>query len=110
MDDRVVTTCAHGGLTVPAQAHHRRSRRNDIVERAALLPRSWPEMATFNAGSCNFGIFPVALRRLGAGVPGKRTHIVFATPSRTWHTWRGSVVRRTPASRIEVYDAGFHST
>ena len=35
-----------------------------ITERGAVLPRFRPEMATFNAGSINFGIFPVARRDL----------------------------------------------
>jgi uncharacterized protein (DUF849 family) len=35
-----------------------------IQERGAVLPRFRPEMATFNAGSFNFGIFPVAKRDL----------------------------------------------
>lgn len=35
-----------------------------ITERGAVLPRFRPEIATFNAGSFNFGIFPVAKRDL----------------------------------------------
>ena len=35
-----------------------------ITERGAVLERFRPEMATFNAGSFNFGIFPVARRDL----------------------------------------------
>lgn len=35
-----------------------------ITERGSVLPRFRPEMATFNAGSFNFGIFPVAKRDL----------------------------------------------
>jgi uncharacterized protein (DUF849 family) len=33
-----------------------------IEERAAVLPRFRPEMATFNTGSINFGLFPIAER------------------------------------------------
>ncbi len=35
-----------------------------IVERGAIVPRFRPEMATLNAGSFNFGLFPIAQRDL----------------------------------------------
>jgi uncharacterized protein (DUF849 family) len=35
-----------------------------LEERSAVLPRFRPEMATFNTGSFNFGLFPVAERDL----------------------------------------------
>jgi uncharacterized protein (DUF849 family) len=35
-----------------------------IEERGAVIPRLRPEMATFNAGSFNFGLYPVARRNL----------------------------------------------
>lgn len=34
-----------------------------LQERAAVLPELEPEMATFNTGSFNFGLFPIAERR-----------------------------------------------
>lgn len=34
-----------------------------LEERAAVLPELEPEMATFNTGSFNFGLFPIAERR-----------------------------------------------
>jgi hypothetical protein len=33
-----------------------------LEERAAVLPELHPEMATFNTGSFNFGLFPTAER------------------------------------------------
>src|SRR5918993_1265318 len=33
-----------------------------LEERAAVLPELRPEMATFNTGSFNFGLFPIAER------------------------------------------------
>jgi 3,5-dioxohexanoate:acetyl-CoA acetone transferase len=36
-----------------------------IEERAAVLPELRPEMATFNTGSINFGLFPIAQRDAG---------------------------------------------
>jgi len=35
-----------------------------IVERGAIVPRFRPEMATLNAGSFNFGLYPIAQRDL----------------------------------------------
>lgn len=35
-----------------------------IIERGAIIPRFRPEMATLNAGSINFGLYPIAQRDL----------------------------------------------
>ena len=35
-----------------------------IEQRGAVVPRFQPEMATLNAGSINFGLYPVAARDL----------------------------------------------
>jgi uncharacterized protein (DUF849 family) len=35
-----------------------------VLERAAIIPRFQPEMATLNSGSMNFGLYPVASRDL----------------------------------------------
>ena len=35
-----------------------------VEERGAIVPRFKPEMATLNAGSTNFGLYPIAARNL----------------------------------------------
>jgi uncharacterized protein (DUF849 family) len=85
-------------------------RNMTIEERAAVL-RFRPEMATFNAGSFNFGIFPVAQRDLPFAawereyVEGTRDYIfknTFADMAYMAEQMRESDTR----PEIEVYDVG----
>jgi uncharacterized protein (DUF849 family) len=82
-----------------------------IAERGAVLPRLKPEMATFNAGSFNFGIFPVAQRELDFAdwerdyLEGTRDYVfrnTFADMAYMAKLMREAGTR----PEIEVYDVG----
>ncbi|WP_116043871.1 3-keto-5-aminohexanoate cleavage protein [Amycolatopsis palatopharyngis] len=82
-----------------------------ITERGAVLPRLKPEMATFNAGSFNFGIFPVAQRDLDFAdwerdyLEGTRDYVfrnTFADMAYMAKLMREADTR----PEIEVYDVG----
>lgn len=82
-----------------------------IIERGAVLPRLRPEMATFNAGSFNFGIFPVAQRELDFAdwekdyLEGTRDYVfrnTFADMAYMAKLMREAGTR----PEIEVYDVG----
>ena len=51
-----------GPVRCDRTAHHGRRERMTLEKRAAVLPELEPEMATFNTGSFNFGLFPIAER------------------------------------------------
>jgi uncharacterized protein (DUF849 family) len=82
-----------------------------ITERGAVVPRLRPEMATFNAGSFNFGIFPVAERDLPFAdwereyVEGTRDYVFRNTFSDMAYM---AQLMRDAGTRpeIEVYDVG----
>lgn len=82
-----------------------------ITERAAVLPRLRPEMATFNAGSFNFGIFPVAQRELDFAdwerdyLEGTRDYVFRNTFADM--TYMAQLMRESHTRpEIEVYDVG----
>jgi uncharacterized protein (DUF849 family) len=82
-----------------------------IVERGAIIPRFRPEMATLNAGSFNFGLFPVAQRELDFQpweleyLEGTRDYIfknTFADVAYLAELMRAAGTR----PEIEIYDVG----
>lgn len=82
-----------------------------IEERGAVLPHLRPEMATFNAGSFNFGIFPVLRRDLDFAdwerdyLAGTRDYVFRNTFSDMAYIAR--LVRETETKpEIEIYDVG----
>lgn len=82
-----------------------------IEERGAVLPRFRPETATFNAGSMNFGIFPVLRRDLGFAdwereyLEGTRDYVFRNTFADM--TYIAGLMRESGTKpEIEVYDVG----
>ena len=82
-----------------------------LEERAAVLPELKPEMATFNTGSFNFGLFPIAER--GGKfeewevdyLEGTRDYIfrnTFADMERVCHMFREAGAK----PELEAYDVG----
>ncbi|MDP8978384.1 MAG: 3-keto-5-aminohexanoate cleavage protein [Actinomycetota bacterium] len=82
-----------------------------IEERAAVLERFQPEMATFNAGSFNFGIFPVGERDLELAdwerdyVEGTRDY-VFRNTFANMEYMAGRMRAARAKPEIELYDVG----
>ena len=82
-----------------------------ISERGAVLPRFRPEMATFNAGSINFGIFPVARRDLPFA-PWEREYLegtrdyVFRNSFVDMAYLAGMFRKYGTRPEIEIYDVG----
>ena len=85
-----------------------------LEERAAVLPELEPEMATFNTGSFNFGLFPIAERANASGdfeewevdyLEGTRDYIfrnTFADMERVCAMFRESGAK----PELEAYDVG----
>ena len=85
-----------------------------LEERAAVLPELEPEMATFNTGSFNFGLFPIAERANASGdfedwevdyLEGTRDYIfrnTFADMEKVCAMFRESGTK----PELEAYDVG----
>lgn len=82
-----------------------------IEERAAVVPALEPEMATFNAGSFNFGLYPVARRDLDLQewereyLEGTRDY-VFRNTFADMEYLAGLMTAARTRPEIEVYDVG----
>lgn len=86
-------------------------RNMTIIERAAIIPRFRPEMATLNAGSFNFGLFPIAQRDLNFQpweleyLEGTRDYIFKNTFADVTYL-AGLMDAAATRPEIEVYDVG----
>ena len=82
-----------------------------ITERAAVVPALEPEMATFNAGSFNFGLYPVARRDLDFQdwereyLEGTRDY-VFRNTFSDMEYLAGLMKEARTRPEIEIYDVG----
>ncbi|ODU01380.1 MAG: 3-ketoacyl-ACP reductase [Pseudonocardia sp. SCN 72-86] len=82
-----------------------------ITERAAVVPALEPEMATFNAGSFNFGLYPVARRDLDFQdwereyLEGSRDY-VFRNTFSDMEYLAGLMKAARTRPEIEIYDVG----
>jgi uncharacterized protein (DUF849 family) len=82
-----------------------------IVERGAIVPRFRPEMATLNAGSFNFGLFPIAQRDLPFQpweveyLEGTRDYIFKNTFADVTYL-AGLMAEAGTRPEIEIYDVG----
>ncbi|RTL67704.1 MAG: 3-keto-5-aminohexanoate cleavage protein [Pseudonocardiaceae bacterium] len=82
-----------------------------ITERAAVVPALEPEMATFNAGSFNFGLYPVARRDLDFQewereyLEGSRDY-VFRNTFSDMEYLAGLMKEARTRPEIEIYDVG----
>jgi uncharacterized protein (DUF849 family) len=82
-----------------------------ITERAAVVPHLKPEMATFNAGSFNFGLYPVARRDLDFQdwereyLEGTRDY-VFRNTFSDMEYLAGLMKEARTRPEIEIYDVG----
>ncbi len=82
-----------------------------IQERAAIVPRFRPEMATLNAGSFNFGLFPIAQRDLAFQpweveyLEGTRDYIFKNTFADVTYL-AGLMAAAGTRPEIEIYDVG----
>src|ERR671911_180262 len=97
-------------MTVPGQSE---AIPITLEERAAVLPELEPEMATFNTGSFNFGLFPIAERGKPGDfeeweidyLEGTRDYIfrnTFADMERVCHMFREAGAK----PELEAYDVG----
>ncbi len=82
-----------------------------IVERGAIVPRFRPEMATLNAGSFNFGLYPIAERDLPF-TPWEREYLegtrdyVFKNTFADVTYLAGLMDAAGTRPEIEIYDVG----
>ncbi|CAB4824190.1 unannotated protein [freshwater metagenome] len=82
-----------------------------IVERGAIIPRFQPEMATLNAGSINFGLYPIAERELEfqewerAYLEGTRDYVFRNTFADVTYL-AGLMDEANTRPEIEIYDVG----
>jgi len=82
-----------------------------VIERGAIIPRFRPEMATLNAGSFNFGLYPIAQRDLKFQeweldyLEGTRDYIFKNTFADVTYL-KGLMDAAGTRPEIEVYDVG----
>ncbi len=82
-----------------------------IVERGAIVPRFRPEMATLNAGSFNFGLYPIAQRDLDFQ-PWEREYLegtrdyIFKNTFEDVTYLSGLMAEAGTRPEIEIYDVG----
>jgi len=82
-----------------------------VIERGAIIPRFRPEMATLNAGSFNFGLYPIAQRDLKFQeweldyLEGTRDYIFKNTFADVTYL-KGLMDAAGTKPEIEIYDVG----